>query len=176
MSVCLCPGGSSLRAECVLSPSTKPTCHSYLVNIVDLIWPEKWDVLLKIAITCVVHCSGNLLPCAFPWPWGSQSLSWAIKTTDPQHIELGGVGFHSGSVDENTLAMQQIQERKGSLPGLGRTPGGRDGKLTLIFLPGESHGLRSLRGYSPKCHKESDITERLSRQAHMWVPYTYKTP
>ena len=77
---------------------------------------------------------------------------------------------------KNTLAMQEPQERKGSLPGLGRTPGGRDGKPTLIFLPGESHGLRSLGGYSPKCHKESDTTERLSRQARMWVPYTYKTP
>ena len=30
------------------------------------------------------------------------------------------------------------------------------------FLPGESHGQRSLVGYSPRGHKESDTTERLS--------------
>ena len=29
----------------------------------------------------------------------------------------------------------------------------------LIFLPGESHGQRSLAGYSPRGHKESDTTE-----------------
>ena len=30
---------------------------------------------------------------------------------------------------------------------------------TPVFLPGESHGLRSLVGYSPYSHKESDMTE-----------------
>ena len=32
---------------------------------------------------------------------------------------------------------------------------------TPVFLPGESHGRKSLVGYSPKGHKESDMTERL---------------
>ena len=27
---------------------------------------------------------------------------------------------------------------------------------TPVLLPGESHGQRSLVGYSPQCHKESD--------------------
>ena len=30
------------------------------------------------------------------------------------------------------------------------------------FLPGESHGQRSMAGYSPWGHTESDTTERLS--------------
>ena len=30
---------------------------------------------------------------------------------------------------------------------------------TPVFLPGESHGQRSLVGYSPRGHKESDMTE-----------------
>ena len=32
---------------------------------------------------------------------------------------------------------------------------------TPVFLPGESHGWRSLVGYSPRGHKESDTTEQL---------------
>ena len=32
---------------------------------------------------------------------------------------------------------------------------------TLVLLPGESHGQRSLVGYSPQGRKESDTTERL---------------
>ena len=31
-----------------------------------------------------------------------------------------------------------------------------------VFLPGESHGQRSLEGYSPWGLKDSDTTERLS--------------
>ena len=30
---------------------------------------------------------------------------------------------------------------------------------TLVFLPGESRGQKSLAGYSPKGHKETDRTE-----------------
>ena len=33
---------------------------------------------------------------------------------------------------------------------------------TPVFLPEESHGQRSLEGYSPWCHKESDTTEWLT--------------
>ena len=33
------------------------------------------------------------------------------------------------------------------------------GMATPVFLPGESHGQRSLEGYSPWGHKESDMTE-----------------
>ena len=32
---------------------------------------------------------------------------------------------------------------------------------TPVLLPGESHGQRSLVGYSPQGRKESDMTERL---------------
>ena len=37
----------------------------------------------------------------------------------------------------------------GSVPGLGRCPGGGHGNSTPVFLPGESQGQRSLTGYSP---------------------------
>ena len=36
-----------------------------------------------------------------------------------------------------------------------------------VFLPGESHGRRSLAGYSPWGHKESDKTEQLSVHARV---------
>ena len=46
----------------------------------------------------------------------------------------------------------------GSIPGSGRSPGEGHGN-PLVFLPGESYGQRSLAGYSPQGHKESDMTE-----------------
>ena len=50
----------------------------------------------------------------------------------------------------------------GSIPGLGRSAGEGNGRLLIpVFLPGESHGQRSLAGYSPWGRKESDTTEQL---------------
>ena len=47
----------------------------------------------------------------------------------------------------------------GSIPELGRFPWRRAWQPTLVFLPGESLGQRSLVGYSPQGPKESDTTE-----------------
>ena len=47
----------------------------------------------------------------------------------------------------------------GSVPGLGRSPGEGNGNPFQLFLPGKSHGQRSLVGYSPQGLKESDSTE-----------------
>ena len=41
---------------------------------------------------------------------------------------------------------------------------------TPVFLLGESHGQRSLVGYSPWGHKESDMTEVTS---HTYALYTH---
>ena len=49
----------------------------------------------------------------------------------------------------------------GSIPGLGRFPWRRKWQPTPVFLPRESHGWRSLVGYSPQGHKELNRTERL---------------
>ena len=40
-----------------------------------------------------------------------------------------------------------------------------------VFLPGKSHGLRSMVGYSRWGHKESDMTERLN-----WIPLPFINP
>ena len=43
-----------------------------------------------------------------------------------------------------------------------KTPWRRTWQPTPALLPGESHGQRSLAGYSPQGHKESDTTEQLN--------------
>ena len=49
----------------------------------------------------------------------------------------------------------------GSFPGSGRSPGGGHGSP---FLPGESYGLRSLAGYSPRVAKSQTQLKPLSTQ------------
>ena len=49
-----------------------------------------------------------------------------------------------------------------SIPGLGRPPGGGHGNPLQFSCLENSHGQRSLVGYSPCDHKQSVMTERLS--------------
>ena len=56
---------------------------------------------------------------------------------------------------KNLPAMQEIQFRS-----LGwEDPLRREWQLTPVFLPRKFHGQRSLLGYSPRGHKELDMTE-----------------
>ena len=56
------------------------------------------------------------------------------------------------------------------IPRLGRPPGGGHDNLLQYSCLENPHGLRSLVGYSPGGHKESDMTERLSViQHHLMV-------
>ena len=50
----------------------------------------------------------------------------------------------------------------GSIPGLGRSPGGGNGNPPQYSCLENLHGQKSLPGYSPWGHKELDMTEQLS--------------
>ena len=58
------------------------------------------------------------------------------------------VGCPGSSAVENLPAMQEMQET-GFDPWVGKTPWRRARPPTPVFLPGESHGWRSLVDYSP---------------------------
>ena len=60
---------------------------------------------------------------------------------------------------KNPPAMQEMQFD----PWVGKIPWRRAWQPTPVFLPGESHGQRSLVSYSPCGCKESDTTEYLSQ-------------
>ena len=57
----------------------------------------------------------------------------------------------------------------GSIPGLGRSPGGGYSNPFQYFCLENPHGQRSLVGCSPWGHKEMDTIERLS--THMSLQY-----
>ena len=56
-----------------------------------------------------------------------------------------------------------------------KIPWRREWQPTPIFLPGKSHGQRSLEGYSPHSSKESDSTKQLSIQSCFREVYIKKT-
>ena len=66
--------------------------------------------------------------------------------------------------------MQETQETW--VQSLGwKDPLKRKWQPTPVFLPGKSHAQRSLVGYSPWSHKESDMTERLTLRVYIRVDY-----
>ena len=66
------------------------------------------------------------------------------------------LGFPGGSdVKESAYNVGDL----GSIPGSGRPSWRKALQPTEVFLPGESHGQRSLVGYSPWNPKVSDATE-----------------
>ena len=67
----------------------------------------------------------------------------------------GDRGFPSGSVGKNLPVTQETQFD----PWIRKIPWRRKWPPTPVFSPRESHGQRSLVGYSPWGHTESDTTE-----------------
>ena len=60
-------------------------------------------------------------------------------------------------------------EDLGSIPGSGRSPGEGKWQPIPVFLPGKFYGRRSLVGYCPWGHKESDTTEWLHFTSNLYL-------
>ena len=58
-------------------------------------------------------------------------------------------GFSGGVSDTESVCHAGDTRDTSLIPGLGRSSEGGHGNLTPVFLPGESHQLKSLASYSP---------------------------
>ena len=72
---------------------------------------------------------------------------------------LSHKAFPVGTSGKEYACQYRRQKKFGFDPWVGKIPWGRAWLPTQVFLPGESHGQRSLAGYSPGGHKESDMTQ-----------------
>ena len=108
----------------------------------------------------------------------SSVLAWRIPGTG----EPGGLlsmGLHRVGTQLKRLRASQVElavkqtntclqcsrfKRRRFNPWVGKIPWRRAWQFTPVFLPGESHGQRSLVGYSPWGCKESDSTEVIEHE------------
>ena len=60
----------------------------------------------------------------------------------------GMTGFPGGASGKEPACQRRIHKRRRFDPWVGKIPWRRAWQPTLVFLPGESHGQRSLVGYS----------------------------
>ena len=83
------------------------------------------------------------------------------------------LGFPSGSeVKASAWNVGDMGLIPGSDPWVRKILWRRKWQPTPVFLPGESHGWRSLVGYSPRGRKELDTTERLNFQ--LWYMFIHQ--
>ena len=68
-------------------------------------------------------------------------------------------GFPGGSSGKEAVGQCTGHKKCGFHPWVGKIPWRKKWQPTPVFLPGESHGHRSLAGYSSWGCKESDMTE-----------------
>ena len=79
------------------------------------------------------------------------------------------MGFPSGTVVKNLPANAGDVGDLGFNPCVRKIPWRREWQPTPVFLPVKPHEQKSLAGYSPWDHKESDTTEQLSTMIHFAV-------
>ena len=77
------------------------------------------------------------------------------------------MGFPGDASGKETACESRRHERQGFDSRVGKVPWRRAWQPTPVFLPGESHGQRSLVGYSPWGRKELDRPEQFSMHAHI---------
>ena len=68
-------------------------------------------------------------------------------------------GFPGGASGKEPACQCRRQKRCWFNPWVGKIPWRRVWQPAPIFLPGESHGQRSLAGYHPEGHAELYMTE-----------------
>ena len=101
------------------------------------------------------------------WGWILKASNWRSWDYKPQFYfqipywvlcsSTPFTGFPGGSVGKESACNTGDP---GSIPGWGRFPWRREQLPTPVFLPGESHGQRSLVGHSPWGAKQSGMLLR----------------
>ena len=92
----------------------------------------------------------------FATPWTAVCQTSVSFTISQSFLKLLSMGFPSDSVSKEYPC--NVRDM-GSIPGLGRPPGGGYGNPLQYYCLEKPHGQRSLVGYSPWGHKELDVTE-----------------
>ena len=107
---------------------------------------------------------------AVPTPWLFSSLSVIFLITGTSWLSLA-LTFGQCLVAQSVKSSPAMQD-----PWVRKIAWRRKWQPTPVFLPGKSHGRRSLAGYSPWGQKELDMTEQASQgysrrnlYANSWV-------
>ena len=94
-------------------------------------------------------------------------LGWvAVLASRGSSRHRDWMGFPGGARGKKPTWQCRRPQRCWFDPWVGKIPWRRPWQPSPVFLPGESHGQRSLAGYGPQDRKELDMTEAIQ---HAWT-------
>ena len=135
-------------------------CHSFHLNSLKPHRPTL-GIYMDIERSCDALAQAGILAftstCWCPWASHLTSLSLNVLIWELIH------SIRSYLMCIYSLPANAGDARvTGSNPEVAKILWRRTWQPTPVFLPGKLHGQRSLAGYSPHGHKESDMTEQLN--------------
>ena len=100
-----------------------------------------------------------------------------VESVSLKHLVTVSAVFPGGASGKESACQCRRCKRCRFDPWVGKMPCSRKWQVTAVFLPGKSHGQRSLVGYCPWGHKELDMTERACTHTryiyvhivHLWL-------
>ena len=141
------------------STSANMTMHLFLWRVLSCVWlfETPWTVACQAPLSMEFPNNNTVVGCHF--------LLQGIFPTQGSNLHLLNCrqilylwDFPGGS-DGKSICLRSGRPR--FAPWVRKIPCRRKWQSILVFLPGKSHGRRSLVGYSPWGRKESDTTEQL---------------
>ena len=133
---------------CVNTLRQQLTCHIiYCLSVIQNSSPALFTLKILKPYLCV---------------WDIQYVNkiWVINGISNSYVQQWASWWLSG---KRTCLQCRRRKRYRFNSWIGKIPWRRAWQPTPVSQPGESHGQRSLAGYSPCGHKESDTTEATER-------------
>ena len=124
-------------------------------------WNENWHSFSSPVATVEFSKFAGVLSTA-----SSLRIYSEIRQTGYLFFSSCIMGFPGGTSGKESACQCRRCQRCRFDPWVGKTLWRGKGQPTPVFVPGKSHGQRSLVSYSPWGRKESDTTERLSTHTH----------
>ena len=142
-----------------------PLQYSCLENSMDRAWwaavhmVAELDMTEWLSLSLSIYIYTHTPQLSWPWePIQTQKLDW--WRFKHQTYRTGYMERFPWWLSDKESACQCKKCRFN--PWVEKIPWRRKWQATPVFLSGKSYGQRSVEGYSPWGHKESDTTERLS--------------
>ena len=136
-------------SRCILGPLTVGICSGLLFLLV---------IRSKNSI-CFIPSLNSTLPKLTPWPPGFPN---------PEGLQTSPFVLTQVSLVAHMVGLRCRRRRFD--PWIRKTPWRRKWQPIPVFLPGKSHGQRSLEGYSPWCLKELVMIEWLTLTGYTEAP------
>ena len=158
-TVALSLGAKSIVGSCLKEKSKTEQLNN---------WPVTWQDFQK-AISmplkgrmCFLKFLNGIQ--VFHWKWPSKY--WQTFRKEKTSWDVLWCNFWAGGGDRAQVPTSQLPWDKDSVFSPPAIPAPRKRQPTPVLLAGESHGQRSLVGYSPWGRKELDTTEQLHFHFH----------